>query len=47
MWETIKQDVFNYLKDIQKSTGIQTLHITGISLGGGLATIAFIDINHE
>ena len=47
MWETIKQDVFDDLRDIQKRTGIRTLHITGISLGGGLATIAFIDINHE
>lgn len=33
------------LRKIQSETGITTLYITGISMGGGLATIAFIDLN--
>ncbi len=31
---------------IQRITGIKTLQITGISMGGGLSVISYIDINH-
>lgn len=34
------------LRDIKKSTKLTTLLITGISMGGGLSVISFIDINH-
>ncbi len=47
MWETIKLDVIADLKAIKKSTGLETLFITGISMGGGLSVISFIDINQE
>lgn len=46
MWEKIKERVFSDLREIRVMTGISKLHITGISLGGGLAAISFIDINH-
>jgi hypothetical protein len=46
MWDTIKLDVIDDLKEFKKVTGIQKLYITGISLGGGLAAISFIDIQH-
>ncbi len=36
----------NDLRDIKKSTKLTTLLITGISMGGGLSVISFIDINH-
>ncbi len=32
---------------MKRVTGIQTLYITGISMGGGLSVISYIDINHE
>jgi len=44
MWNTIRQNVTNDLRIIQNQTGFNTLYITGISLGGGLAVISFIDI---
>lgn len=44
MWNTIRQNVTNDLRIIQKQTNLDTLHITGISLGGGLAGISFIDL---
>jgi hypothetical protein len=47
MWEKIKQDVFKDLREIKLQTKLDTLIITGISLGGGLATISYIDIAHE
>jgi hypothetical protein len=47
MWETIRQDVIGDLKEMKKYTGLETLYITGISMGGGLSTIAYIDINVE
>ena len=47
MWNTIKYDVFHDLREFRHITGIENLHITGISLGGGLASISYIDINHE
>jgi hypothetical protein len=34
------------LIEIRKQTGLDTLIITGISMGGGLSVISFIDINH-
>ena len=46
MWEIIKEDVFDDLRDIKAETGIETLYITGISMGGGLSVISYIDINH-
>lgn len=47
MWEKIKLDVFRDLREIKLQTKLDYLIITGISLGGGLAVISFIDINHE
>jgi hypothetical protein len=47
MWEKIKLDVFRDLREIRVQTKLNTLYITGISLGGGLSTISYIDINHE
>ncbi len=47
MWERIKLDVFRDLKEIKLQTKINNLIITGISLGGGLSVISYIDINHE
>ena len=46
MWDKVKGRVSNDLREIRLMTGIKKLHITGLSLGGGLATISFIDINH-
>lgn len=47
MWEKIKQDVFRDLREIRLQTKLDTLIITGISLGGGLSVISFIDINQQ
>jgi hypothetical protein len=47
MWEKIKLDVVRDLREIRLQTQLDTLYITGISLGGGLAVISYIDINHE
>jgi hypothetical protein len=47
MWETVKNDVMGDLRELRKQTGINTLYITGISLGGGLAVISYIDINQS
>jgi len=46
MWETIKSDVIEDLVEMKKYTGLETLYITGISMGGGLSVISYIDINH-
>ena len=46
MWEKIKLDVFRDLREIKLQTKLQYLIITGISLGGGLAAISYIDIQH-
>jgi hypothetical protein len=46
MWETIKLKVISNLKLMKKVTNINTLYITGISLGGGLSFISYIDISH-
>jgi hypothetical protein len=32
---------------MKNQTKLETLYITGISLGGGLSVISYIDINHE
>lgn len=47
MWESIREDVEKDLIIMKNSTGIETLYITGISLGGGLAVLSYIDIAHE
>lgn len=44
MWEKIKRNVTIDLKEIRLQTKLDVLMITGISLGGGLAGIAYIDI---
>ncbi len=44
MWETIKSDVYDDLIEIKKQTGLETLYITGISMGGGLTVLSYIDI---
>lgn len=41
MWESIREDV---LKDLRAHVHTTRLIITGISLGGGLACLSFIDI---
>ena len=46
MWNTIRNNVTRDLLEIKNQTGIETLLITGISLGGGLAGISFIDFNY-
>lgn len=47
MWEKIKMDVFRDLREIQLQTKLNLLYITGISLGGGLSVISYIDINQQ
>ncbi len=44
MWNNIKVEVIGDLREMSRQTGINTLHITGISLGGGLTVISYIDI---
>lgn len=44
MWETIQEDVLADLTAIRKQSGLKKIYITGISLGGGLSTISFIDV---
>lgn len=46
MWESIKEDVMADLVDIRKETNLIKLYITGISMGGGLTVISYIDIRH-
>lgn len=41
MWNSIQEDV---LKDLRASSHTNRLLITGISLGGGLAAISYVDI---
>ena len=46
MWDFIRDDVMDDLREIkQQIVDTKTLYITGISMGGGLAVISFIDIN--
>lgn len=35
------------LKEIQAQTGLNRIYITGISLGGGLSVISYIDIKNS
>lgn len=44
MWNSIKEDT---LKDLRASSHTNRLLITGISLGGGLAAISYVDILHS
>ena len=44
MWEAVVSNVLNDLRDIQKQTGLKRVYITGISLGGGLSVISYIDV---
>lgn len=46
MWNQIRDEVTNDLINIKRETGLEKLYITGISLGGGLAGIALIDIKY-
>jgi len=46
MWDTISADVIKDLRQIQKDTDHKKIYITGISLGGGLSVISFIDIDN-
>ncbi len=46
MWGKIHDRVTNDLIDIKRQTGLEKLYITGISLGGGLAVLSYIDINY-
>jgi esterase/lipase len=41
MWNSIKEDTF---RDLRASAHTNRLLITGISLGGGLAAISYVDI---
>ena len=47
MWDTIKVDVINDLREIKEETKLDRLYITGISLGGGLSVISFNDIKNS
>ena len=47
MWDTIRTDVISDLDEMEAQTGLKKLYITGISLGGGLAVISYIDINNS
>lgn len=47
MWEKIKLDVFKDLRGIKLQTKLDFLIITGISLGGGLSVISYVDIAYE
>jgi hypothetical protein len=47
MWDTIVNDVLRDLKEIQKQTGLKKIYITGISLGGGLSVISYIDVRNS
>lgn len=47
MWERIKDDVIEDLVEIKTQTKLNSLIITGISLGGGLSVISYIDIAHQ
>jgi acetyl esterase/lipase len=42
MWNSIRTDV---IKDLANNAHTKRLIITGISLGGGLAALSYVDIN--
>lgn len=43
MWNSIRNETYD---DLIESSHTKRLIITGISLGGGLASISYVDINH-
>lgn len=43
MWNSIRADV---IRDLANSVHTKRLIITGISLGGGLAALSYVDIKH-
>jgi predicted alpha/beta-fold hydrolase len=47
MWDTIVPDVLRDLTEIKKQTNHRRIYITGISLGGGLSVISYIDIKNS
>lgn len=47
MWDIIEPHVLTDLKEIKKQTGLETIYITGISLGGGLSVISYIDVKNS
>ena len=47
MWDILKSDVLADLKEIQSQTGLTRIYITGISLGGGLSVISYIDVKNS
>lgn len=47
MWNSIRYNISVELMKIRNETKLTKLIITGISLGGGLAAISFIDIYND
>lgn len=47
MWNKIQANVTRDLLEIRAQTGLNKLYISGISLGGALAGLAFIDLEHN
>jgi predicted lipase len=47
MWNGIRDNVTRDLLSIRNETGVNKLYITGISLGGALACLSFIDLHHD
>lgn len=47
MWSKIRLNIIRDLREIKLQTKLDYLIITGISLGGGLAVISYIDIGYE
>ena len=44
MWVNIRDEVIADLKEMKAATKMDNLHITGISLGGGLSILSYKDI---
>lgn len=44
MWRGVQENVTRDLREIQKETQSKRLYVTGISLGGALASIAYVDL---
>lgn len=47
MWDSVVMNVTRDLKEIHAQTGLRRIYITGISLGGGLSVISYIDIKNS
>jgi predicted lipase len=47
MWNSLRYNITVDLMKINSENKIDTLYITGISLGGGLAIISFVDIFND